>query len=51
MAYDSDKLLQEFQGRITMKDRGRFFSQHAGGLVYHDSKHKVYKVRVEGGFI
>jgi hypothetical protein len=34
-----------------MKDRGRFFSQHAGALVYHDSRHKVYKVRMEGGYI
>ena len=51
MANHSDKLIQEFQGRITMKDRGRFFSQQAGGLVYHDSKHKVYKVRMEGAFI
>lgn len=51
MADDSDKLIQEFQGGITMKDRGRFFSQHAGILVYHDSKHKVYKVRMEGAFI
>lgn len=39
------------QRKITMMDRGRFFSLHSGGLVYHDSKHKVYKVPMEGGFI
>lgn len=51
MADDGNKLKEEFQGRITMKDRGRFFSRHAGGLVYHDSKRKVYHVRMEGAFI
>ena len=37
--------------KITMKDRGRFFSQHAGATVYYDSRHKVYKVPMEGGYI
>lgn len=51
MADDNHNGFQEWQRKIIMKDRGRFFSQHAGGLVYHDSRHRIYKVRVEGGFI
>jgi hypothetical protein len=48
---DNHSSFQECQRKIIMKDRGRFFSQHAGGLAYHDSRHRIYKVRVEGGFI
>jgi hypothetical protein len=51
MTDDNQNGFKECQRKIIMKDRGRFFSLHAGGLVYHDSKHRIYKVRVEGGFI
>ncbi|HYY31399.1 MAG TPA: hypothetical protein VE860_25885 [Chthoniobacterales bacterium] len=51
MADHNHNSIQECQHKIIMKDRGRFFSQHAGGLVYHDSRHRIYKVPMEGGFI
>jgi hypothetical protein len=38
------------QRKITMLDRGRVLSQHAGALVYYDSRHRVYKVPLRGGF-
>lgn len=48
----NDKLFsQDSPRKITMLDRGRFFSQHAGGTVYYDSRHRIYKVPMEGGFI
>jgi hypothetical protein len=51
MANDNHNSLPACQSKIIMLDRGRFFSQHAGGLVYHDSRHRIYRVRMEGGFI
>ena len=51
MTDDNHNGFKECQRKIIMKDRGRFFSQHAAGLVCHDSKRRIYKVRVEGGFI
>jgi hypothetical protein len=51
MADDNHNSIQGCQRKIIVKDRGRFFSQHAGGLVYHDSRHRIYKVPMEGGFI
>jgi len=51
MTDDIHNDFKEGQRKIIMKDRGRFFSHRAGGLVYHDSRHRIYKVRVEGGFI
>jgi len=43
--------VREAQCKITMLDRGRFFSKHAGGSVYYDSKHRVYRVPLDGGFM
>ena len=37
--------------KIILKDRGRFFSYHAGGTIYHDSRHRVFQVPVEGGYV
>jgi hypothetical protein len=37
--------------KIVLKDRGRFFSYHAGSTVYHDSRHKVFQVPMEGGYV
>jgi hypothetical protein len=51
MADDNHNSIQECERKIIVRDRGRFFSQHAGGLAYHDSWHRIYQVHVEGGFI
>jgi hypothetical protein len=32
-----------------MLNGGRFVSEHLGGLVYYDARHRVFKVRLEGG--
>jgi hypothetical protein len=37
--------------KIVLKDRGRFFSYRAGATVYHDSRHKVFQVPMEGGYV
>ncbi|MBV8329633.1 MAG: hypothetical protein JOZ61_04105 [Verrucomicrobia bacterium] len=37
--------------KIVLKDRGRFFSYRAGATVYHDSRHKVFQARMEGGYV
>jgi hypothetical protein len=39
------------QSKIRMLDRGRFISKHNGGLVYHDSRHRIHQVPLFGGFI
>jgi hypothetical protein len=36
--------------KITVLDRGRVLSQHAGALVYYDSRHRVYKAPLCVGF-
>jgi hypothetical protein len=47
----NDKFSHNSPGKITMLDRGRFFSLHVGGTVYYDSRHRIYKVPMEGGFV
>jgi len=39
------------QSKIRMLDRGRFIRKHNGGLVYHDSRHKIHHTKLFGGFI
>jgi hypothetical protein len=39
------------QSKIRMLDRGRFISKRDGGLVYHDSRHKIHQTKLSGGFI
>ena len=37
--------------KITMLEGGRFVSEHLGGLVYYDARHRVLKTRLEDGKI
>jgi len=37
--------------KITMLKNGRFISEHLGGLVYYDARHRVIKTRLEDGKI
>jgi hypothetical protein len=48
---NNDNQVREPQRKITMLDRGRVVSKHAGALVYYDSRHRVFQTPLCGGFI
>ena len=39
----------ETADRIGMMNGGRFISHHNGAGLYHDSRHKIIKTRMESG--